>query len=106
MFIHNLSTVDNLLPGEHHAAGDGYTADDISPLGLTALLVVGKVRREVFIQVALLQDLSLRSEFLVHEQLFVSGHRGIDAVDGHAGGCSAIHHTNETGGVLEILGVV
>ena len=106
MFIHNLPTIDNLLSGEHHTAGEGYAADDIGSFCLTAFLVVGEVRGEVFVQVALLQDLTLRTEFLIHEQLFVGGHRGIDTVDGHTGGCSAVDHTDETGGVLEVLRVV
>ena len=106
MLIHNLTTVDNLLSRKHHTAGNGHTADDISPFCLATFLVVGKVRGEIFVQVALLQDLALRTEFLIHEQLLVGSHRGIDTVDGDTGGRFPVDHPNETGGVFEVLRVV
>ena len=61
--------------------------------------------QDIDTQYALLQDLTLRTEFLIHEQLFVGGHRGIDTVDGHTGGILAIDDTDGLGGILTQDGI-
>ena len=81
LLVHDFSAVYDFLSGQHHAACPGNRAEQVVSFCFRPFFVVDQVRADVFIQVAALQHLSLRSKFLIEEQLFVGGNRGVDAVD-------------------------
>ena len=74
MSVDNFAPVDDFLPGEHHAAGNGDAAELVGLLRFAALLVVDDIRHNVLVQVAALQRLPLMGQPLVHEELFVGRH--------------------------------
>ena len=75
MFIDNFASVDDFLSCQHHAAGDGNARQQVGQLGFATLFVVDKVGLDVFVEVAFLKKLALRSQLWVLEKRFV-GRKG------------------------------
>ena len=78
VFIDDVASVNDFLPREHHAAGNGNARELLVELRFAAFLVIDEVRFDVFVEVAFLQGLSLGREVFVLEQLLVGRKRGVE----------------------------
>ena len=83
MFVNNLSPINNFLSRKHHAAGQGYSGEQVVEFGCAAHFVVSHVGLQVAHDVRLLQRSPFFRQSVVAKQLFVGPHGAVYATNLH-----------------------
>ncbi len=106
VFVHNVAPVDYLLTAHDHPTCRGDAAEKVAKLRLAALLVVDKIRFEIGVEVASLQDGALLRQRFVDKELLICRKHGEETACLYALGAVSVHQAYHRCGVFIYLVVL
>ena len=106
VFVDDVTPSDDFLSFLCHAAGQRHTVHEVGQTGFAARLVEDEVGRDVVVEVALLQGLTVLAEHLVEKELLVGALLRIYVYDTDARGVFSVDHAHHLRRVRTQLVVV
>ena len=91
------------MSAHHHSAGRRYGRQQVVAFGQRAFLIIYKVRLDVVVQIAALQQRALLCHHIVEEYLLVSRQRRVYVVERHGLCVVAYNHAHQRSGVAVYL---